>query len=172
MPKTAKLEKVDEIEQTLDDVAALVLTDYRALKVAELQELRRRLRKNGIEYHVVKNTLFRIAAKERGLPDIERLLSGPMAIAITKTDEVELAKGIVDETRTLKTLKIYGGVVRGRVMGAEDINALAALPGKASLQATIVGALAAPLTQLVATLEAPLRELVATFTAKAAQATD
>ena len=171
MPKTAKVEKVAELEQTLDNVAALVMTDYRSLKVAELQELRRRLRKSGIEYHVVKNTLFEIAAKERGLPDIERLLSGPVAIALTETDEVELAKGIVDETRTLKTLKIYGGVVRGRVMGAEDINALAALPGKATLQATIVGALAAPLSQLTTTLHAPMRELVATFAARAQAST-
>ena len=170
MPKTAKLEQVGELEQTLDDVAAIVLTDYRALKVAELQELRRRLRKNGIEYHVVKNTLFRIAAKERGLPDVERLLSGPIAIAITKTDEVELARGVVDESKVLKSLRIYGGVVRGRVMGADEINALAALPGKASLQATIVGALAAPLSQLTATLQAPMRELVATLSARAAKA--
>lgn len=170
MPRTAKLEQVGELEQTLDDVAAIVLTDYRALKVAELQELRRRLRKNGIEYHVVKNTLFRIAAKERGLPDVERLLSGPIAIAITKTDEVELARGVVDESKVLKSLRIYGGVVRGRVMGADEINALAALPGKASLQATIVGALAAPLSQLTATLQAPMRELVATLSARAAKA--
>jgi large subunit ribosomal protein L10 len=170
MPKTAKLEKVAELEKTLDNVAALVMTDYRALKVAELQELRRRLRKSGIEYHVVKNTLFGIAAKERGLPDLERLLSGPIAIAVTETDEVGLAKGIVDETRTLKTLRIYGGVVRGRVVDASEINALAALPGKATLQATIVGVLAAPLSQLAATLEAPMRELVATFAARAAKA--
>ena len=149
MPKTAKLEKVQELEQTLDNVAALVLTDYRSLKVADMQELRRRLRKNGIEYHVVKNTLFGIAAKERGLPDIERFLSGPIAIALTETDEVELAKGIVD---------------------ADEITALAALPGRAALQATIVGALAAPLSQLTATLQAPMRELVATLVARAAKA--
>ena len=167
MPKTEKLEKVDELEKTLDNIAALVLTDYRSLKVAELQDLRRRLRKNGIEYHVVKNTLFGIAAKERGLPDIERLLSGPIAIALTETDEVELARGIVDETRTLKTLRIYGGVVRGRIVDANEITALAALPGRQALQATIVGALAAPLSQLAATLHAPMRELVATLSARA-----
>ena len=170
MPKTAKLEKVQELEQTLDNVAALVLTDYRSLKVADMQELRRRLRKNDIEYHVVKNTLFGIAAKERGLPDIERFLSGPIAIALTETDEVELAKGIVDETRTLKSLRIYGGVVRGRIVDADEITALAALPGRAALQATIVGALAAPLSQLTATLQAPMRELVATLVARAAKA--
>jgi large subunit ribosomal protein L10 len=167
VPNAAKLEKVDELEQTLDNVAALVLTDYRSLKVGELQELRRRLRRNGIEYHVVKNTLFGIAARERGLPDIDRLLSGPIAIAMTDADEVELARGIVDETRTLKTLRIYGGVVRGRVVGADEITALAALPGRPALQATIVGALAAPLSQLAATLQAPMRELVATFAARA-----
>lgn len=170
MAKPIKVEKVDELKEALEGVSGFVMTDYRALKVSELQALRRRLRPKGIEYHVVKNTLLRIAAKERGLPEIAKLLSGPTAIAVTKTDEIELARGIVDETRTLKTLRIYGGVVGGHVLDASGVESLAALPGRAQLRGTIVGTLQAPLSQLVATLEAPLRELVATFQARAAKA--
>ena len=169
MPKPAKVEKVDELRGALEGVVGFVLTDYRGLKVGEMAELRRRLRPRGIEYHVMKNTLLAIAASQQGV-DVKNLFSGPTALALSRGDEVELAKGIVEEARTLKTLRIYGGVVRGRVMTANDITALAALPGRAQLQATLVGALEAPLSQLAATLSAPLRRVVATLQARGSQA--
>ncbi len=170
MPKPVKVEKVEELKRALEGVAGFVLTDYRGLRVGEMAELRRRLRPRGIEYHVVKNTLLTIAASQQGAGDVKKLPSGPTAIALTRGDEVELAKGIVDETRILKTLRIYGGVVRGRILSASDITALAALPGRVELQATIVAAIEAPLSQLAATLAAPLRELVATLHARGSRA--
>lgn len=170
MPNTAKANEVGELRSAIQGATGLVMTDYRGLKVQELQELRRRLRPRGIEYHVVKNTLFTIAAGQEGLPEMAKLFDGPTAIALSRGDEVDLAKGIVDETRTLKTVRIYGGLVRGRILSAAEIAELAALPGRAQLQATIVGVLEAPLSQLVSTLAAPLRELIATFNARGAQA--
>lgn len=170
MPKEAKVQEVRELARVLEGAAGFVLTDYRGLKVGELQELRRRLRPRGIEYRVVKNTLLAIAATEQGTPEVKKLFSGPTAIALARSDEIELVKGIIEEARTLKALRIYGGVLGGRVVGAEDITALAALPSRAQLQATLVGVLEAPLGQLVATLAAPLRELVATLQARASHA--
>lgn len=170
MAKTAKVEQVEKLKASLEDVAGFVLTDYRGLRVQDLQDLRRRLRLRGIEYHVVKNTLFSRAAAERGLPDVRALFVGPTAVAVTRGDEVELAKGVVEETRALRTLRITGGVVRGRVLTAEEIQSLATLPGRPQLQATIVGTLQAPFRQLAATLEGPLRELIATLAARGAAA--
>ncbi len=170
MPKPAKLEQVQELRKTLDGVTSFVLTDYRGLSAHDLQALRRRLRPRGIEYHVVKNTLFSRAATESGLPDVRALFVGPTAVAVTKTDEVELARGIVEETRALKTVRITGAVVRGKILTPEDVQSLATLPGRAQLQATVVGVLQAPLSQLAATLQAPLRELIATFAARGAAA--
>ncbi len=169
MARPDKVEKVAELREALAGAAGFVLTDYRGLKVGEMAELRRRLRPRGIEYRVVKNTLFTIAAGD-GASDVAKLTSGPTAIALSQGDEVELAKSIVDETRTLKALRIYGGVVRGRVMDASSIAALAALPGRAQLQAMLVGVLEAPLSQLAATLAAPLRDLVFTITARGERA--
>lgn len=168
MPTETKVARVADLEAQLADASSFVLTDYRGLRVPDLQGLRRRLRARGIEYHVVKNTLFARAVTARGLPDLAELFRGPTAVALTKGDEVELAKGLVDETRTLKTLKINGGVIRGRLMSAQDIQSLAALPSRTQLEATLVGALQAPFGQLVATLHAPLRELVATLAVHAA----
>ncbi len=168
MPKTEKGERVAELKESLEGIAALVVTDYRGLKVQELQELRRRLRPHGIEYHVVKNTLLLRAAAERGLPDLTPLFAGPAAVAYTRGDEVELAKGLVDETRALKTFRISGGFAGGRILTAADIQTLAALPGRAQLQASIVGTITAPLGQLTSTLLAPLRELTWTLAARGA----
>lgn len=170
MAKPVKVEQVEELRQALEGVTGFVLTDYRGLTVQELQELRRRLRPRGIEYHVVKNTLFSRAAAETGLPDVRALFVGPTAVALTRADEVELAKGIVEEMRTLRTLRITGGVVGGRILKPEEVQSLATLPGRAQLQAAIVGALSAPLSQLAATLQAPLRELIATLAARGAAA--
>lgn len=160
MATEAKAAEVEELKKELAGAPALVFTDYRGLKVLELQELRRRLRSRGIRYRVVKNTLLRRAASESGLPDLKKLLEGPTAIAIAERDEVELAKGVVDEARALKALQIDGGVVSGRLVGPEEIQSLALLPGRLELQAEIVGTLQAPLAQLVATVAAPLRQLV------------
>jgi len=80
---------------------------------------------------------------------------------------VDLAKGLIDETRTFKTLKIIGGFLGGRTMSAEDVQALAKLPSKLNLQATLVGSLTAPLAQTVAVLQAPLAQLIRVLNAKA-----
>jgi large subunit ribosomal protein L10 len=91
VPTEAKAAEVEELKKELAGTPALVFTDYRGLKVVEIQELRRRLRSRGIRYRVVKNTLLRRAAAESGLPDLKKLLEGPTAIAIGERDEVELA---------------------------------------------------------------------------------
>ena len=168
--KTGKVEQVEELKSTLKEASAFILTDYRGLKVQEMADLRRRLRPRGVEYHVVKNTLLVRAAAESGLPDLKPLLVGPSALAFTRGDEVDLAKGFVEETRALRTVRISGGVAGGRLLTTSDIQSLATLPGRAQLQATLVGTLQAPLGQLTATLMAPLRELVATLAARGAQA--
>jgi large subunit ribosomal protein L10 len=169
VPTEEKITQVEELKKELDGVTSLIFTDYRGLKVQEIQELRRRLRARGIRYQVVKNTLLRRAATESGLPDLQKLLEGPTAIATGDRDEVELAKGIVEEARILKALTIDGGVVSGRLVSAEEIQSLAALPNRAELQGTIVGTLQAPLSQLASTLEAPLRQLVYVFAARSAR---
>ena len=166
----AKAKAVQGLQEELDRSTAVIVTEYRGLTVAELQDLRRKLRPRGVEYHVVKNSLFGRAADGSGRGALRSLLSGPSAIALGTSDEVEFAKGFIDETRTFKTLKIAGGYLGGRVMSAEDVQALAKLPGKLQLQAMLVGSLQAPLSQAVAVLQAPLAQLIRVLEAKADKA--
>ncbi len=96
------------------------------------------------------------------------MLTGPTAVALSTSDEVELARGLVEETRTLKALKILGAFAGGKVMSAEDVITLARLPGRPHLQATIVGSLQAPLQQVVGVLTAAQSNLVRVLQARSA----
>lgn len=163
----AKSRAVDALAEQLSSSNAVVVTEYRGLKVGELQDLRKRLRPKGVEYHVVKNTLLTRAAGKTRHEGLAKLLTGPTAIGLSTGDEVDLAKAFVDETRTLKALKILGGYVSGQAMSSEDVVSLARLPGRAYLQGQIVGSLQAPLGQLTGLFQAPFQNLVHVLTARA-----
>jgi large subunit ribosomal protein L10 len=165
----AKAKKVEGLASELGGTVSLVVTDYRGLKVGELQELRRRLRPRGIEYHVVKNSLFARAAEQSGKAELRAMLAGPTAVAIGDGDDVELAKSLVDEARVLKALKILGALIGGRAMSAEDVTSLARLPGRPQLQAILVGTLQAPLAQVVGALTGAQSNLVRVLQARGSQ---
>ena len=164
----AKSRAVDALAEQLSGATAVIVTEYRGLKVGELQDLRKRLRPRKVEYHIVKNSLVTRAATKTGREGLVKLLAGPTAIALTQGDEVELAKGIADELRTLKALKIVGGVIGKQTLSAADVTSLAALPGRAYLQGQIVGSLQAPMGQLTGLLAAPFQNLIHVLTARSA----
>jgi len=164
-----KAKKVESLTAEIAAASSFVVTEYRGLKVGELQQLRRRLRPRGIEYHVVKNSLFARAAEQSGKSELRSILSGPTAVAMGNVDEVELAKSLVDEARVLKALKILGALIGGRAMSADDVTSLARLPGRPQLQATIVGSLQAPLAQVVGVLTAAQGNLVRVLQARGSQ---
>ncbi len=163
----AKSRAVDALAEQLRGSTAVIVTDYRGLKVGELQDLRKRLRPKGVEYHVVKNSLFTRAAEKTDRRGLESLLTGPTAVALGKIDEVELAKGLVDEARVLKSLRILGAYIGGHTMTVEEVQTLARLPSRAHLQGQIVGSLQAPLAQLTGLFQAPAQNLIYVLSARA-----
>jgi large subunit ribosomal protein L10 len=166
----AKAKAVEGLQSQLERSTAVIVTEYRGLTVSELQDLRRRLRPKGVEYHVVKNSLFGRAAEASGRGVLRSLLTGPTAVALGTSDEVELAKAFIDDTKAFKTLKIVGGFFAGRAISADDVQSLAKLPSKLQLQAILVGSLQAPLSQTVAVLQAPLAQLIRILNAKSQHA--
>src|SRR4029078_7107488 len=135
----AKTKQVDALAEQLSAATSLIVTEYRGLKVTEFQDLRKRLRPKGVEYHVVKNSLFARAATKTQREGLKALLSGPTAFAMSKGDEVELARGLTDEARTLKALRIIGGLIGGQTMSADDISAPSQLPRRPPPHAQTVG---------------------------------
>jgi large subunit ribosomal protein L10 len=144
-------------------VAAL-LTEYRGLKVAELGELRASLRGSSTEYRVLKNTLTSIAVREAGYEDLVGLLQGPTAVAFVHGDPVQAAKDLAEFARTHPALIVKGGVMDGKVLGADEVRRLATLESREVLLARLAGLLQASAQQTVNLLAAPLRQ-VATMTA-------
>jgi len=162
----AKAAQVEGLMAQLATADAVLVTDYRGLTVRDLQTLRRRLRPKGVEYHVVKNSLFGRAAERSGKGALATLLAGPTAVALGPLDEVELAKGVVEETRTLKTLRVLGAFIAGRALSAEAVAELARLPPRAQLQGMIVGTLQSPLGSLVGVLTGAHGQLIRVLMAK------
>src|SRR5438105_5845424 len=161
MPRTDKVEQVELLKGKLTSAKVAVLTDYRGLTVKQIQDLRGRLRSQDVEYRVVKNTLARRAAAEAGHEDFQELLKGPVAIAFGYGELSTPAKVLGEFTRqTRLRLDIVGGLVEGRVLGADQVRQTADLPSREVLLAQLLGTLQSPVAQLVATIEAPVQQLV------------
>lgn len=155
----AKQQIVQALREKLNNSKSVVLTDYRGLKVSEITRLRAELRKAGVEFRVIKNTITSFAIQEIGLEDLGEHLKGPTAIAFGIEDPVAPAKILADFAKTHKNLKIKAGVVEGQVVGIEGVIALAELPPREVLLAKVVGMFQAPITSWVNVLQAPIRDL-------------
>ena len=170
MPTAAKEKLVGEIRETLQGSAAAILTDYRGLSVADLTKLRRKLRESDTEFHIVKNTLFKLAST--GVIKDESIyaqLEGPTGIGFVKGDTVAGAKAILEFIKDHKTMSIKGGYVEGKVLNQDQITALSKLPSKNVLIAQMLGSLNAPVSGLVGTLNGIISNFVFTIQAIADQ---
>jgi large subunit ribosomal protein L10 len=155
-----KVEQVDLLTEKLKKAKVAVLTDYRGLKVNQIQELRGKLRSGNVEYRVVKNTLARRAAEAAGHKEFDSELKGPIAIAFGY-DDLSLPPRLINEfvrTTRLK-VEIVGGLVEGRVFDRDQIKQLADLPSREVLLAQLLGTLQSPVGQLVGIMQTPLQQL-------------
>jgi large subunit ribosomal protein L10 len=158
MARAEKQAAVAEIAEEFSESAGAVLTDYRGLTVAELQQLRRSLGENA-SYAVVKNTLTKFAAREAGIEGFDDLLTGPTAIAFIKGDVVEAAKGLRDFAKAHPALIIKGGVLDGAPLEATEIAKLADLESREVLLGKLAGAMLASLTQAAQLFQAPISQV-------------
>jgi len=160
-----KKEVVSDILGKLSTAKGVVLADYRGLTVEQDTELRRALRKSGVNYHVVKNTLTKIAVDELGLNALDPFLKGPTAMAYSQEDPVTAAKVMNEYAVKYEKLQLKAGVVEGKVIDADGIKSLANLPSREVLIAQVLGGLNAPITGFVNVLSANMRGLVVALNA-------
>jgi large subunit ribosomal protein L10 len=159
MPTEAKRETVAELREELAKARTMIVSEYRGLKVKEIAEIRRALRKQDVTYRIVKNRLMRIAADEAVGAALNPLLVGPTAIAFGN-DEAGTAKAMLDATRPYaRTVRITGGVLGHRAIGPDDVTRLASLPAREVLLAKLAGGMQAPVATLAGLFAAPLRNL-------------
>ncbi len=159
-PRPEKVAVVDEVRTRLSESPSVVITEYRGLSVADLSELRRKLRPVGGSYKVFKNTLARRAADELDL-EINELLVGPTALVFTETtpdgdpgDVVEVAKVVKEFADGHDDLVIKGGVLEGSPVDAAMVSKLASVEPREVLLAKLAGAMAAPMQQFAGLMAA------------------
>ena len=137
-----------------------ILVDYQGLKVGHLTELRKRLGKVGTEIHVVKNSLFRLAAKEAGVGDLGATLTGQLAVVTGQRDVSVAAKALKTFQAEFDKPKIRFGFFNNHRLESKDFMALAELPSLEVLRGKLLGLLQAPATRLVQLLNTPAGQLV------------
>jgi large subunit ribosomal protein L10 len=152
---------VAELAEKLDSAKAFYLTDFTGLNVQKMTALRARMRAEGVEYLVVKNSLAIRAIEGIDVPDIGAFLTGPTGLVIGKEDAVMAAKVLdtfAKENDDKPAIKV--GVVERQQVSPEQVGRLAKLPPREQLLAELAGAMQAPLATLVFLLEGKTRELM------------
>jgi large subunit ribosomal protein L10 len=163
--RTVKEQVVSEVKQDIERAKCVIITDYRGLNVSQMTTLRRSLHAEKIKYVVVKNTLAKIAAHELGMEGLDTYLEGPTAIAYGFEDPVVPAKLVSKYAKDFDKLEIKGGLLEGKIIGLDQIKALADLPPREILLARVVGAFAAPMTGFAGAMQGVLRKFVCTLDA-------
>ena len=160
MPTEQKKKTIAEFEKQAKEAKGLVVTGFKGLKTVEFNEMRLKLRPLKSEYHVVKNSLTRIALKNAGMEALANALEGPSAVVIERGDPLAAIKAVFEFAKTHENVKIQGGFFEGKVLTAAELKAIASLPSREVLLAKLLGTLQAPMVNLVSVLQAPMRDLV------------
>jgi large subunit ribosomal protein L10 len=159
--KTDKERIVEELAAELGSAETLIVADYRGLTNKQLEALRDELIPHGARFRIVKNTLTRRAAERAGADALLVMLEGPTAIAFIESagDPAAVAKALAKTAKDTKVLTLRGGILEGKTLSGDEVDRLATLPPIDVLRGQLVGAIIAPVTQLLALVSAPLRDL-------------
>ena len=160
---------VEDLTEKLLRSNGLIMTGFAGLSTAQMTQLRNKLRDEEAGFHVVKNSMVKLAMEQAGLPWDATLFDGPTAIGFCYEDVPGPAKVMVDFSEETRILSIRGGMLGDGLLDAAEIANLASLPSGEVLIAKVVATIAAPLVGLVTVLNAPLRDLAQVLQAHVGQ---
>lgn len=165
--KEKKQELIAQYQELASNSQGMILTSFSGLSVKETETLRKQVREAGGTFHVVKNTLAKLAFDQAGLELPEGALEGTTAIGFTQEGITDLAKAIVDVVRETETLNVKGGLIEGLVYDARQIMRIASLPSLQVVQAQLLGVLQAPASRVAGALNGSVRQIVSVLNAYA-----
>ena len=166
MDRAQKAESIEALKGVFASAGAVVVAHYSGLTVAEMTDLRGKLRKEGATLKVVKNTLVKKAMNGAGSEAADRLFTGPVAIAFAP-DPVSAAKVAVDYAKTNDKFVVQGAVMGSTVLDAKGVGALATLPSLDQIRGQLIGLIQGPATKVAGVLAAPAGQLARVFNAYA-----
>jgi large subunit ribosomal protein L10 len=169
MDRTQKAESVKELNGLFAEAGAVVVAHYAGMTVAQMSDLRRRMRAAGASFKVAKNRLAKRALEGTPAAGISSLFAGPTGIAYSK-DPVAAPKVLVAYAKENDKLVILGGAAVGAVLDVKGVKALAELPSLDQLRGRIIGLLQAPATKVAGVLQAPAGQLARVVSAYANKA--
>ena len=149
-----KAQQVAEVAEQFKNASSVVVVDYLGITVEQATNLRSELRKAGVQFAVVKNSILSRAAKEAGLEGMDDIFKGPSAVAFSNDDVVAPAKILADFAKKVEALEIKAGVVEGKVSSKEEIEALAKLPSREGLLSMLLSVLQAPVRNTALAIKA------------------
>ena len=157
---------IDEVETHLKKSDYVILANYNGMTVADAAELRKRLSAEKAEYHVVKNSSLRVAAKSLGLPDIEGALIGPTAIVVGGRNYAGVAKVLKQFFKEKQKIEVKAAVLSKKLISSKDVSRLADMPSLDVLRAQLLGLLNQPASMFVRVINAVPQGLVNVLQAK------
>jgi len=155
MRKPEKSALVEQLAASFGRASIALVSEYKGIKAGESDDMRRRIRAASGEFRVAKNTLVRRAIKDTRYAALDSSLQGPLGLILSYADPVELAKTVTSFKELGERFKIRGGVLDGKPITAEEVNALASLPPREVVFAQLLGLLQAPATRLARLLNEP-----------------
>jgi large subunit ribosomal protein L10 len=161
LTKKQKRDVVAQYVEWLERSDAFILAEYTGMTMKDMDELRASVREAGGEFHVVKNTLVKLALQDAEIDFAEDDFLGSTAIGFAFEDPPALAKAISDFAQKSDSLKVKAGFLDKQMMSAAEVKALAELPPLPVMRATLLSTILAPATQLVRTLAEPGRQVAA-----------
>jgi large subunit ribosomal protein L10 len=164
MLRAQKHKVVDTLHKSLQSVSLVVVAQHKGLTVAEITDLRQKLRKEGARFKVTKNCLATLALKGTEHEIISGLFKGPTAIAISE-DPIAAARSLVEFAKGNDKIEVMSASLNGRVLDKAAVQALAALPTLDVLRGQLIGVLQAPASKIVGVLQAPAGQLARVISA-------
>jgi large subunit ribosomal protein L10 len=163
--KERKNEVVAQYSAWIEQSKGVILAEYKGLSMKEIDELRAKVREAGGEFHIVKNTLGKLAFKQQGLPLPESYFEGSTAVSFAFEDAPSMAKAIAEYARSSDSLKVKGGYLGKMPISAAEVTSLAEMPPLPVMRARLMGTLLAPASQLARVLSEPGRRVASVLKA-------
>jgi large subunit ribosomal protein L10 len=165
LSKQKKNEVIDQYKNWLKNSQAVILVEYTGATMKNMENIRAKVRESGGEFHVVKNTLVKLALEASGYAFPADLLENSSAASFAFSDPAETAKALAEATKGLEAIKIKGGFIGADLLSAAQVKSLADLPPLPVVRGQLLGVLQAPAGKLVRTIAEPARSLASVFRA-------